>query len=61
MPGILDRTRSERILPLELGGRHWVPLDVGGTLVLPLEWIRVYGDLPEVPQECEGSFGSFSG
>ena len=27
--------------PLELGGRNGSPLDVGGTLVLPLEWRRV--------------------
>ena len=35
--GILSRTRSERIPPLELGGGNAAPLDVGGTLVLPLE------------------------
>ena len=29
------------IPPLELGGGNWAPLDVGGTLVLPLEWSRV--------------------
>ena len=40
-PGILSRTRRERIPPLELGGRNGAPLDVGGTLVLPLEWSRV--------------------
>ena len=40
-PGILSRPRSERIPPLELGGRIGAPLDVGGTLVLPLEWRRV--------------------
>ena len=27
--------------PLELGGGNEAPLDVGGTLVLPLEWKRV--------------------
>ena len=31
----------ERIPPLELGGGNGAPLDVGGTLVLPLEWRRV--------------------
>ena len=36
-PGILSRTCRERIPPLELGGGNGVPLDVGGTLVLPLE------------------------
>ena len=40
-PGILSRTRSERIPPQELGGRNGSPLDVGGTFVLPLEWRRV--------------------
>ena len=39
--GILSRTRSERIPPLELGGGNPAPLDVGGTLVHPLEWRRV--------------------
>ena len=32
---------SEMIPPLELGGGNGAPLDVGGTLVLPLEWRRV--------------------
>ena len=40
-PGILSRPRRETIPPLELGGRNGAPLDVGGTLVLPLEWRRV--------------------
>ena len=40
-PGILSRTRRERISPLEQGGGNWAPLDVGGTLVLPLKWRRV--------------------
>ena len=40
-PGILSRTRRERIPPLELGDRNGSLLDVGGTLVLPLEWRRV--------------------
>ena len=31
-------TTQERIPPLELGGGNGVPLDVGGTLVLPLKW-----------------------
>ena len=39
--GILSRPLRERILPLELGGGNGAPLDVGGTLVLPLEWRRV--------------------
>ena len=38
-PGILSRTRRERIPALELGGGNGAPLDVGGTLVQPLEWI----------------------
>ena len=40
-PGILSRTRSERIPPLELGGGNGAPLDVGGTRVLRLQWRRV--------------------
>ena len=35
-PGILSRPRRERIPPLELVGGNLAPLDVGGTLVLPL-------------------------
>ena len=27
--------------PLELGGGNWATVDVGGALVLPLEWSRV--------------------
>ena len=38
---ILSGPRRERIPPLELGGGNGAPLDVGGTLVLPLEWRRV--------------------
>ena len=37
MPGILSRPRRERIPPLEQGDGNGAPLDVGGTLVLPLE------------------------
>ena len=37
-PGILSRPGKERIPPLKLGGRNGVPLDVGGTIVLPLDW-----------------------
>ena len=33
--------RRERIPPLELGCGNGAPLDVGGTLVLPLEWRQV--------------------
>ena len=36
--GILSPPRRERIPPLELGGGNGALLDVGGTLVLPLEW-----------------------
>ena len=39
--GILSRTRRERIPPVELEGGNGTPLDVGGTLVLPLEWRRI--------------------
>ena len=41
MPGILSQPGRERIPPLEFGGGNGAPLDVGGTLVLPLEWRRV--------------------
>ena len=39
--GILSPQRRERIPPLELGGGNAAPLDVCGTLGLPLEWRRV--------------------
>ena len=52
-PGILDRTRRERIPPLELGVGHGAPLDVGGTLELPLQRRRVFGELLELQQGCE--------
>ena len=41
MPGILSRQRRESIPSLELGGGNGAPLNVRGTLVLPLEWRRV--------------------
>ena len=59
--GILSPPRRERIPPLELGGGNGAPLDVGGTLVLPLEWRRVFRGLLELQQGCEGPFGSFRG
>ena len=34
-------TTQERIPPLDLGGGNGAPLDVSGTLVLPLHWRRV--------------------
>ena len=40
MPGILSGQSRERILHLDLQGRNGAPLDVGGTLVLPVEWRR---------------------
>ena len=58
MPGILYRARSERIPPLELGGGNGAPLDVGGTLVLPLEWRRESRGTFELEQGYEGPFGS---
>ena len=51
-------TTQERIPPLELGGGNGAPLDVGGTLVLPLESRRYVGELLELQQGCEGRFGS---
>ena len=59
--GILDRTRRERIPPLELGVGHGAPLDVGGTLVLPLSGDRCIGKHFELQQVCEGPFGSSRG
>ena len=47
--------------PLELGGGNGAPLDVGGTLVLPLEWTRYVGELLELQQGCEGPFESSRG
>ena len=41
MPRILSLESSERIPHLELQGGNGAPLDVGGTLVLPLEGRRV--------------------
>ena len=49
------------IPPLELGGGNGALLDVGGTLVLPLEWSRVCQELPELQQGCEGPFVSSRG
>ena len=46
---------------IELGGGNGAPLDVGGTLVLPLEWIRVCRELLELQNLCEGPFGSSGG
>ena len=46
---------------LELGVGNGAPLDVGGTLVLPLQWRRVFGELLELQQACEGPFGSSRG
>ena len=47
MPGILSRPRRERITPLKLGGGNEAPLDVGGTLVLPVELIKGSVDFPQ--------------
>ena len=41
MPRILSLQSSERIPHLQLRGGNVAPLDVGGTLVLPLQWRRV--------------------
>ena len=46
---------------LELGGGIVAPLDVFGTLVLPLEWRRVCRELLELQKGCEGPFGSSRG
>ena len=57
-PGILSRPRRERIPPLELGGGNGAPQDVGGTLVLPLEWRQYFGKILELQPGCEEPFGS---
>ena len=51
MPENLSRPRRERIPPLELGGGNGALLDVGGTLVLTVEWRRV----------CRGTSGAYPG
>ena len=43
---------------IDLAGRNRAPLDVGGTLVLPLEGVGYVGELLELQQGCEGPFGS---
>ena len=60
-PGILSRPHRERIPPLELGGGNGATLDVGGTLVLPLEWRRVCRELLELQKGREGPFRSSRG
>ena len=60
-PGILSRASSERIPHLELPGGKGAPLDVGGTLVLPLEWKWDVPEILEMQQGCEGPFGSSRG
>ena len=44
-PGNLSRPRRERIPHLELRGGNGAPLDVRGTIVLPLEWRLYVGEL----------------
>ena len=58
MPGILSRPIRERIAYLELRAGNGAPLDVAGTLVLPLEWRRVCRELLELQHDCERLFGS---
>ena len=61
MPASLSRARSERILPLELGGGNGAPLDVGGSLVLLSIGDGYVGELLELQHGCEGPFGSSRG
>ena len=56
--GILDRTRRERIPPLQLGGGNGAPLDVGGTLMLLLSGDGYVAELLELQQLCEGPGGT---
>ena len=60
-PGILSRPRRGRFPLLDLAGGNGALLDVGGTLVLPLEWRRVCRELLELQQGCEEPFGSSRG
>ena len=46
---------------LELGVGNRAPLDVGGTLVLPLEWRQYFGKILELQPGCEERFGSSRG
>ena len=59
--GILSRPCRERIPPLQLGGGNGAPLDVGATLVLPVNGDGYVGELLELQQGCEGPFGSSRG
>ena len=57
-PGILSRTRRERIPPLELAGGNGATLELGRTLVLLMSGDRYVGELLELQQGSEGPFGS---
>ena len=52
--GILSHGSREGMPHLKLQGGNGAPLDVGGTLVLSLEWRRVCWGLLELQQVCEG-------
>ena len=59
--GILSRTRSERIPPLELGGGNAAPRDVGGLACFLSNGDGYVGELLELQQGGEGPFGSSLG
>ena len=59
--GIRSRPRRGSIPPLDLGGGKGAPLDVGGTLVLPLEGRQYVGELLALQKGCEEPFGSSRG
>ena len=53
-----SRPIRERIPHLEPGGGIGAPLDVGGTLLIPMEWRRVLVEPLDLQLGCEGPFGS---
>ena len=55
------RPRRERIPPLELGGGKGATLDVAGLSCFLSSGVGYVGELPELQQGCEGSFGSSRG
>ena len=54
-------TKQRKFPHIELRGGNGAPLDLAGTLVIPLEWSRVVRHLLELQQGCEGPFGSSRG
>ena len=57
-PGILSRTRRERIPPLELGGANGAPLDWAGLSCFLSSGDGYVGELLELQPGSEGPIGS---